>query len=164
MKLANKPVRVHWRHRDKDPAEIPVPSRAGRVTPGTPNPVTGKLTVGKKYAPSTRGHFETVLRTFYDFHLERNTGSLLVNPFPLVRDRRSSRANAHHNPGKEPSRRGATARRPGRNTRSAVVPAGSASASFTVKRPCPFKPAQHQLDLRRHPLFDHGVGLVEQGS
>jgi hypothetical protein len=45
-----------------------------------------------------------VLRTFYDFHLDRNTGSLLVNPFPLVRNRRSARANAHHNPEKEHKR------------------------------------------------------------
>ncbi|BBJ42667.1 integrase [Streptomyces antimycoticus] len=100
MKLADKPVRVHWRHRGKDLAEIPAPRRGGPA-PGTPNPVTGKPRVGAKYAPSTRGHCETVLRSFYDFHVERNTGSLLVNPFPLVRSRRSARANAHHNPLKE---------------------------------------------------------------
>jgi len=68
--------------------------------PGTPNPVTGKSSVGKKYAPSTRAHCETVLRSFYDFHLECNTGLLLVNPFPLVRGRRSDRTNAHHTPEK----------------------------------------------------------------
>lgn len=51
MKLADKPVRVHWRRRGKEPAEIPQPSRTGRPAPGTPNPVTGKPTVGKKYAP-----------------------------------------------------------------------------------------------------------------
>ncbi|MGV9885034.1 hypothetical protein [Streptomyces sp. NPDC003006] len=101
MKLADKPVRVHWRHRGKDPAEIPQPAWTGSPAPGAPNPVTGKPSVGKKYAPNTRAHCETVLRTFYDFHLERNTGSLLVNPFPLVRNRRSARANAHHNPEKE---------------------------------------------------------------
>ncbi|WP_244188594.1 tyrosine-type recombinase/integrase [Streptomyces yokosukanensis] len=39
-----------------------------------------------------------MLRSFYDFHLDRNSGSLLVNPFPLVRNRRSARANAHRNP------------------------------------------------------------------
>ncbi|MFD6995016.1 tyrosine-type recombinase/integrase [Streptomyces mirabilis] len=99
MKLADKPVRVHWRHRGKAAAEIP--STAGRPAPGAPNPVTGKLTVGKKYAPSTRAHCETVLRSFYDFHLESNTGKLLVNPFPLVRSRRSARAHAHHNPERE---------------------------------------------------------------
>ncbi|MEU8702921.1 site-specific integrase [Streptomyces sp. NPDC048680] len=97
MKLADKPVRVHWRHRGKDPSEIP-PPRAGRPAPGTPNSVTGKPTVGTKYAPTVRAHCETVLRSFYDFHLDRHTGSLLVNPFPLVRSRRSARANAHHNP------------------------------------------------------------------
>ncbi|MFD8608953.1 tyrosine-type recombinase/integrase [Streptomyces sp. NPDC059631] len=91
MKLADKPVRVHWRHRGKDPAEIPAPSRTGRLAPGTPNPVTGKPTVGTKYAPTTRAHCETVLRSFYDFHLENNTGSLLVNPFPLVRSRKPAR-------------------------------------------------------------------------
>ncbi|MET7976399.1 site-specific integrase [Streptomyces mirabilis] len=101
MKLADKPVRVHWRHRGKDPAEIPASTRYGRPAPGTPNPVTGKLTIGKKYAPAVRAHCETVLRTFYDFHLEHNTGRLLVNPFPLVRNRRAARANAHHNPEQE---------------------------------------------------------------
>ncbi|MEY9842936.1 tyrosine-type recombinase/integrase [Streptacidiphilus sp. EB103A] len=101
MKLADKPVRVHWRHRGKDPSEIPPPSQAGRPAPGTPNPVTGKPTVSSKYAATTRAHCETVLRTFYEFHLERNTGSLLVNPFPLVRSRKSSRANEHHNPEKK---------------------------------------------------------------
>ncbi|WP_405481251.1 tyrosine-type recombinase/integrase [Streptomyces anulatus] len=101
MKLADKPVRVHWRHRGKEPAEIPQPSRNDRPAPGTPNPVTGKPTVGTKYAPSTRAHCETVLRSFYDFHLDRHSGSLLVNPFPLVRNRRTARANAHHNPEKE---------------------------------------------------------------
>ncbi|MFI5822908.1 tyrosine-type recombinase/integrase [Streptomyces rishiriensis] len=99
MKLADKPVRVHWRHRGKGPSEIP-PPRTGGPALGSPNPVTGKPTIGKKYAPNTRAHFETVLRAFYDFHLDLNTGSLLVNPFPLVRNRRSSRANAHHNPEK----------------------------------------------------------------
>lgn len=99
MKLADKPVRAHWRHRGKDPAKVPPPrTQLGGPAPGTANPVTGKFTVGTKYAASTRAHCETVLRTFYDFHLERNTGSLLVNPFPLVRNRRSSRENAHHNP------------------------------------------------------------------
>lgn len=97
MQLADKPVRVHWRYRGRDPSEIPLP-RTGGSAPGSPNLVTGKPTIGKKYSPNTRAHFETVLRAFYDFHLEISTGSLLVNPFPLVRNRHSSRANAHHNP------------------------------------------------------------------
>ncbi|SOR80125.1 MULTISPECIES: tyrosine-type recombinase/integrase [Streptomyces] len=102
MQLADKPVRVHWRHRGKDPSEIPTPKpRVGRLAPGSPNPVTGKPTIGKKYAPSTRAHFESVLRTFYDFHLDRGSGQLLVNPFPLDRRRRNGRPNAHHNPADE---------------------------------------------------------------
>ncbi|MFE5561203.1 tyrosine-type recombinase/integrase [Streptomyces sp. NPDC056544] len=103
MQLADKPVRVHWRHRRKDPAELP-PPRSGRPAPGTPNPVTGKLTAGTKYAATTRALSETVLRTFYDWHLERSTGSLLVNPFPLVRSRRTARAQSHHNPEREHKR------------------------------------------------------------
>lgn len=40
---------------------------------------------------------ETVLRSFYDFHLEAGSGPI-VNPFPLVRERVGARAHAHHNP------------------------------------------------------------------
>ena len=61
------------------------------------NPVTGKPSLGTKYAPSTRAHSETVLRVFYDFHRDAGTGPM-VNPFPLTRARRGGRANAHHNP------------------------------------------------------------------
>ena len=52
---------------------------------------------GEAYAPSVRAHSETVLRSFYDFHLEAGTGPM-VNPFPLDRSRRGGRAHAHHNP------------------------------------------------------------------
>jgi len=62
---------------------------------GTVNAVTGKSSPGPGYAPSTVVHSETVLRTFYDFHLETGAGPL-VNPFPLAR--RAGRVNAHHNP------------------------------------------------------------------
>jgi site-specific recombinase XerD len=62
-----------------------------------PNPVTGKSRPGPTYAASTRAHSETVLRVFYDFHRDVGTGPM-VNPFPLSRDRRGGRANAHHNP------------------------------------------------------------------
>jgi site-specific recombinase XerD len=44
-----------------------------------------------------RAHSETVLRAFYDFHLDAGSGPL-VNPFPLDRSRRGGRARAHHNP------------------------------------------------------------------
>ncbi|MBT2529390.1 site-specific integrase [Streptomyces sp. ISL-99] len=39
---------------------------------------------------------KTVLRSFYECHLEEGTGPI-INPFPLDRFRRG-RANAHHNP------------------------------------------------------------------
>jgi site-specific recombinase XerD len=52
---------------------------------------------GEAYAPSVRAHSETVLRSFYDFHLDAGTGPV-INPFPLDRSRRHGRAHAHHNP------------------------------------------------------------------
>jgi integrase len=42
-------------------------------------------------------HAESVLRAFYDFHLEVGSGPI-VNPFPLVRGARRGRIEAHHNP------------------------------------------------------------------
>ncbi len=75
MLVAGKPSRPHWRR----PYETPEPS-----------PVVA-------YAPSVRAHAETVLRGFYDYHLDAGTGPL-VNPFPLDRSRRGARAHAHHNP------------------------------------------------------------------
>ena len=70
----------------------------GRVRrAGVPNAVTGKAAPGLKYASSTVAHCETVLRSFYAFHLEAGSGPI-VNPFPLGRWRRAGRANAHGNP------------------------------------------------------------------
>ncbi|HEY5150625.1 MAG TPA: site-specific integrase [Mycobacterium sp.] len=59
--------------------------------------MTGKPTPGLKYASSTVAHCETVLRSFYAFHLDAGSGPI-VNPFPLVRGRRAGRPNAHGNP------------------------------------------------------------------
>ncbi|WP_041371323.1 tyrosine-type recombinase/integrase [Nakamurella multipartita] len=74
------------------------PSSAGDgVVRGQPNAVTGRAGPGDRYAVATRAHSETVLRGFYEFHREAGTGPI-VNPFPLVRERSSGRANAHHNP------------------------------------------------------------------
>ncbi|WP_203684294.1 hypothetical protein [Actinoplanes siamensis] len=84
IQIGTKPVRPHWRAPDK-----PVVMEPKRV-----NAVTGKRPAGDKYAPSTIAHCETVLRSFYGFHLDAGTGPL-VNPFPLAR---AKRAHAHHNP------------------------------------------------------------------
>jgi len=61
--------------------------------PGTVNPVTGKASPGSGYAAVTAAHCESVLRGFYDFHLEAGSGPM-VNPFPMSRHRESR----HHNP------------------------------------------------------------------
>ena len=58
---------------------------------------TGGGLRGRPYAASVRAHSETVLRSFYDFHLDAGTGPIL-NPFPLDRSRRGRRAHAHRNP------------------------------------------------------------------
>ncbi len=77
------------------------PSRAAgtasRAVRGQPNGVTGRPGPGDRYAAATRAHSETVLRVFYEFHRDAGTGPM-VNPFPLVRERRGGRPNAHHNP------------------------------------------------------------------
>lgn len=87
--VAPKPSRPHWRQ----PEAPPVPTSSGRPA----NRVTGKLPPGRHFAPATVAHAETVLRAFYDFHLEAGTGPL-ANPFPLVRGARRGRVEAHHNP------------------------------------------------------------------
>jgi site-specific recombinase XerD len=77
--VAGKPVRPHWRDLGRGQGDA------------------GGGASGRAYAPSVRAHSETVLRSFYDFHLEAGTGPL-VNPFPLDRARGTGRAHAHHNP------------------------------------------------------------------
>jgi len=68
--------------------------------PGAPAP-------DARYAPATVAHCETVLRGFYDFHLDAGTGPI-VNPFPLARGRQG-RPNAHRSP-MEPFRPGRAGR------------------------------------------------------
>ena len=65
--------------------------------------IAGKPGTGSGYAAATAAHCETVLRHFYDFHLEAGTGPM-VNPFPLARGR-AGRPGAHRNP-MEPFPRG----------------------------------------------------------
>jgi site-specific recombinase XerD len=58
--------------------------------------IAGKPGTGGGYAAATAAHCETVLRHYYDFHLEAGTGPM-VNPFPLARGR-AGRPGAHRNP------------------------------------------------------------------
>jgi site-specific recombinase XerD len=91
LQLADKPTRPHWRYSDGGAPGI----TTARAVAGTPNPVTGKPSPGGRYATATVLHCGSVLRGFYDFHLEAGSGPM-VNPFPLVR--RAGRVGAHHNP------------------------------------------------------------------
>jgi len=92
IQLAGKPVRPHWRY----PGGGAPGAVTARAAAGMPNRVTGKPSPGRGYAVATVAHCESVLRGFYEFHLQAGSGPM-VNPFPLARSRRS-RANAHHNP------------------------------------------------------------------
>jgi site-specific recombinase XerD len=85
MAIAPKPVRAHWR---RQAANTKV-----RPTAGVPNSVTGRAGPGLMYAATTRAHCETVLRSFYDFHLDAGTGPI-TNPFPAGRERRQLPAAA----------------------------------------------------------------------
>jgi hypothetical protein len=95
-------VEVCWNHATRTEArdftrwvQITDKPRSPRLVAGGSNPVTGKTSPGTKYASSTRGHSESVLRGFYEFHREAGSGPM-INPFPLVR--RNVRRHAHHNP------------------------------------------------------------------
>ncbi|MGH7758678.1 MAG: tyrosine-type recombinase/integrase [Candidatus Dormibacteria bacterium] len=79
LQVADRPARPHWRSQGVAPA-------SGLASAS-----------GRKYGSATRAHSETVLRHFYDFHLEVGTGPM-VNPFPLARARHGERPGAHHNP------------------------------------------------------------------
>jgi integrase len=80
----------------REPGE-PAIGKASSVPVPRPNPVTGKTPPGPGYAPATAVHGESVLRAFYDLHVETGQGPM-VNPFPLVRDRRRGRPGAHRSP------------------------------------------------------------------
>jgi site-specific recombinase XerD len=82
LQVAGKPMRLHWRRRDEPAATGARPGGGLRARP---------------YAASVRVHSETVLRSFYDFHLDAGTGPILI-PFPVDRSRRGRRAHAHRNP------------------------------------------------------------------
>lgn len=91
LQVAGRPARPHWRYPDGG-----APGSAQGPVPGTPNAVTGKPSRGDRYQATTIAHCETVLRGFYDFHLEAGTGPM-VNPFGLS-GRHRGRGYPHHNP------------------------------------------------------------------
>lgn len=92
LQVTLKPVRPHWRYPAGDAPGSGTGPGAAKV-----NVVTGKPSRGDRYEAATVAHCESVLRGFYDFHLEAGTGPM-VNPFPLSRHRGPGRAGAHHNP------------------------------------------------------------------
>ena len=92
IKFADKPARPHWRY----PGGGAPGAVTARTAAGTPNPVTGQPSPGRGYATATVLHCESVLRGFYEFHLQAGSGPM-VNPFPLDRSR-GGRSGAHHNP------------------------------------------------------------------
>jgi hypothetical protein len=91
LQVTVKPKRPHWRY----PAGG-VPGSRKEPAVARVNAVTGKPLRGDRYEAATVAHCESVLRGFYDLHLEAGTGPML--PFPLARHRRPGRAQAHHRP------------------------------------------------------------------
>lgn len=107
MQIAPKPSRVHWCRRvSGETASAP----AVQGVAGVPNAVTGRAGPGRLYSVSTRAHCETVLRSFYAFHLEEGTGPI-INPFPAMRERR-----------RDPVAAGRSARRPAGGRYRPTVP------------------------------------------
>jgi hypothetical protein len=92
LQATRKPPRRHWRYPAGD-----APGSGEAPTAVRVNAVTGKPSRGDRYEAATLAHCESVLRGFYEFHVEGGTGPM-VNPFPLARGRRAGRAHAHHNP------------------------------------------------------------------
>jgi site-specific recombinase XerD len=91
LQTTRKPTRLHWRYPASAAGSGTAPAVA-RV-----NAVTGKPSRGDRYEATTVAHCESVLRGFYDFHLEAGTGPM-VSPFPLARRRGAGRGSAHRNP------------------------------------------------------------------
>jgi integrase len=92
LQVAAKPRRPHWRSGGGLETAVTEQPSVAAV-----NPVTGKPSRGVRYEAATVAHCESVLRGFYDFHLEAGSGPML-NPFPLARHARLGRAGAHHDP------------------------------------------------------------------
>jgi len=159
VQIGGKPAVTHWRRAHGRPsAGLVAVAAAGRA----PNRMTGKAAPVSRYAPATAAHAESVLRGFYDFHVEAGTGPM-VNPFPLVRERGRSRVGAHHNPMEPHRSQGVGRYRPRLVTRAPRCipderfndPAGQFFAEY-VAHPCADVPGGSGGD---HPSFSvRGVG------
>ena len=66
-----------------------------RTLAGAVNPITRKRYLDDKYAIRTIRHSNAVVRSFYEYWIERGEGPL-INPIPL--DPTHGRPHAHHNP------------------------------------------------------------------
>jgi hypothetical protein len=95
VQVGGKPESTRWPRSADGSATQRV--AAVSVSAPKPNRVTGRAAPGPAYAPTTASHGESVLRAFYDLHVDTGQGPM-VNPFPLVRERRRGRAGAHRNP------------------------------------------------------------------
>jgi integrase len=84
---------VLWLTQARKPRQSPRTTSAS--TAGTVNPITRKQHLNDEYQPRIVRHSNAVLRSFYEFWIERGAGPL-INPIQL--DRRGRRPNAHHNP------------------------------------------------------------------
>lgn len=93
LQMVRKPVRPHWRHPEDGVITMPGPSSPAEPTLAA----SGTTLQGDRYAAVTVAHCESVLRSFYDFHLEAGTGPML-NPFPLARSRAGTRARVPQGP------------------------------------------------------------------
>jgi integrase len=83
-----------WLKTARKPAR---PRRPDAPAPGAVNPLTGKATPGRNYAPRTRRHARAAIRSFYEYHREMH-GRPLINPFPQAKGLDDGSLNAHHNP------------------------------------------------------------------
>jgi integrase len=94
VQAGGKPESIRWSPGASEPT---AGEAASSVAAPRPNRVTGKAPPGPTYAPATAAHGESVLRAFYDLHVETGHGPM-VNPFPLARERRRGRPGAHRSP------------------------------------------------------------------
>lgn len=73
---------VLWLQRATKPR--PTPRKKTAATAGTINPITREQYPGDQYAVRTMRHSNAVIRSFYEFWIERGAGPL-VNPVPQER-------------------------------------------------------------------------------